>query len=213
MQEAASALNPVLTIGWQLRECLPRGERRDAAVLARVGLGPELLAAYPHQLSGGQAQRAMIAVALAGRPSLIVADEPTTGLDLVTQAQVLDLFRRLSDDDGLALLLISHDLPVVAHLVHRVVVLYAGQVVESAPAAALFARPLHPYTQLLLASRLDRPAATVAPLAALSDAGCRFAPRCPRAVAACTAAPPPLVALGPEHTVRCPPAAAEASRG
>ena len=220
MQEAASALNPGLTVGGQRGVCLPAGERRGraarataAALLTRVGLEPELLDAYPHQLSGGQAQRAMIAVALAGRPSLIVADEPTTGLDLVTQAHVLALFRRLSDDDGLALLLISHDLPVVACLVHRVVVLFAGQVVESAPAAALFARPLHPYTQLLVASRLDRPATPPAGGVAATGDGCRFVSRCPQAVTACSTAPPPLVALDPEHAVRCPPAAAATTRG
>ncbi len=160
-QEPASAFNPVFTVGFQVAEAVRAHRtvsRSEARAIARRLLEETALdgsaaaaASFPHQLSGGQLQRAMIALALAGDPALLIADEPTTALDLETQARILDLLRRLSEE-GRALLLVSHDLAVVAGLVDRVVVLLSGEVVETAPASALFARPLHPYTRCLLAA-------------------------------------------------------------
>jgi oligopeptide/dipeptide ABC transporter ATP-binding protein len=224
-QEAAGAFNPVYTVGFQVAEAVrahrPVG-RAEARAIARSLLEstaldePTAIAdAYPHQLSGGQLQRAMIALALAGEPSLLIADEPTTALDLVTQARILAVLRRLSDG-GRALLLISHDLAVVAGLVDRVVVLFAGEVVETAPAADLFAQPLHPYTRSLLAAagHLEGGGAVGAIGGGEPPAsGCRFAPRCGLAQPACRLRRPPLVTVTPRRALRCPVAGATAGQG
>ena len=162
LQEAGSVLNPVYSIGFQLVETLEthgiaRGEEareRAMALLREVALDdPEpIFAAFPHQLSGGQAQRVMLALALAGEPRVIVADEPTTALDLITQAQILELLVQITDDRGLGLLLVSHDLAVIAQLVHRVVVMHAGQIVEEGPTVGVLRAPKHSSTQALVAA-------------------------------------------------------------
>ncbi|MFN0183629.1 MAG: ABC transporter ATP-binding protein, partial [Aquabacterium sp.] len=170
------------------------------------------VSAYPHQFSGGMRQRAMIAMALACEPQLIIADEPTTALDVTVQAQILDLLKDLADRTGSALVLITHDLGVVARYADRVVVMYAGRVVESAPAADLYGRPRHPYTQGLMASvpRLDGdtrvrlvPIEGQPPDLARIPAGCAFAPRCRQATDACRSAPPPLREVQAGHSVAC----------
>jgi oligopeptide/dipeptide ABC transporter ATP-binding protein len=174
---------------------------------------------YPHQMSGGMRQRVMIAMALVCHPKLLIADEPTTALDVTIQAQILELLDRLQAELGMAIMLITHDLGVVAGSADRVVVMYAGQVVEQAPTTALFARPLHPYTEGLLASvpRLDTPTARArgrlrgipgqVPAATAWPEGCRFHPRCPYAWDRCRAEEPPLLDAGGgdpgTHTVRC----------
>ncbi|WP_207553484.1 ABC transporter ATP-binding protein [Teichococcus deserti] len=210
-QEPLSALNPVQRIGDQIAEAVrlhrPLSRRaawgRAVELLSLVQIpAPGLRARdYPHQLSGGQRQRAMIAMALACDPALLIADEPTTALDVITQAQILSLLAELRDRLGMALLLITHDLGVVAGVADRIVVLYAGQVVEQGPVAEIFAAPAHPYTRGLLdAVRLD----TLTPGTALPEipglvppldalpAGCAFAPRCGRADARCRSAAPPM---------------------
>src|SRR5262244_1786990 len=221
-QEPMTSLNPVFTIGDQIA----------AAVQAHAGVGRrvawesaiemldhvqvpgarERAREYPHQLSGGLRQRAMIALALAPGPQLLIADEPTTALDVTIQAQILDLLRRLQAERGMAVLLITHDLGVVAELCHRVAIIYAGRIVEMAPVARLFSRPLHPYTRGLLQclphpSRFGQPLASiegVPPDLRRPDAGCRFAARCPVAVADCRRAVPGLEEREPDHFVACP---------
>ena len=220
-QEPMTSLNPVLTIGDQIGEVaeVHLGASRDAArataveLLRLVGF-PDPGARvdqYPHQLSGGMRQRVMIAMALVCRPAILIADEPTTALDVTIQAQILELLDRLRRELGMAVVLITHDLGIVAGHVDRVVVMYAGQVVESATTAELFAQPLHPYTEGLLASvpRLDDarerlrgipgqvPAATAWPV------GCRFHPRCPYAWEKCAAEEPPLLDGPTGHAARC----------
>ena len=209
-QEPATSLNPVLSIGAQITEAVRlhrrvsrRAARMHAADLLRETRIPEperCLALYPHQLSGGMKQRAMIAMALAGEPELLIADEPTTALDVTVQADALRLLRRLQAERGLALLLITHDLGVVAEMAHEVAVMYAGRVVESAPVGDLFAKPRHPYTRGLLASlpRLDReerptPIDGVVPAATAWPRGCRFRERCREAFDACHDDPQPLL--------------------
>ena len=217
-QEPMSSLNPVFTVGEQIAEVvrlhdrLPRAAAwaRAVEMLARVGIpaAAERAAAYPHQLSGGMRQRVMIAMALACDPELLIADEPTTALDVTIQAQILDLLRRLRDELGLTVLLITHDLGVIAEQADRVVVMYAGRVVEEAPTADLFARPMHPYTRGLLDSipELDRSVEELPAIEGMVPAplalppGCRFAPRCRFAEPACDEADPPLRALGTRRT-------------
>ena len=219
-QEPMTALNPVFTIGSQIEETLlihGRATRRMARARAI-----ELLAAvsmpdpskrvrdYPHQLSGGLRQRALIAIALACEPSIVIADEPTTALDVTIQAQILDLLRELQQRMGLALLLITHDLGVVAEMADRVAVMYAGRIVEEAPVQALFHDPRHPYTRGLMASmpggqpgsRLRAIQGTVPPLGQLPP-GCSFAPRCPERFEPCATAHPGTTALGSGRTVKC----------
>ncbi|WP_337875838.1 ABC transporter ATP-binding protein [Elioraea sp.] len=220
-QEPMSALNPVFTVGEQVAEVLRVHEglgraaarERAALLLARVGIPDPVrrLAQYPHELSGGLRQRVMIAAALACRPKLLIADEPTTALDVTIQAQILALLADLQREFGMATMLITHDLGVVAQVVKRVVVMYAGKVVEEGPVEAVFARPSHPYTAALMRSipalaegqmRLPAIPGSV-PAPGLWPPGCRFAPRCGHAVAACAAGVPPLFPVEPGHRAAC----------
>ena len=219
-QEPMTALNPVFTCGEQiieaivLHEGVGRAEARRRAIemLTLVGIpAPEQrVDEYPHQMSGGMRQRVMIAMALACRPALLIADEPTTALDVTIQAQILELLKRLQGELGMAVLLITHDLGVVAETADRVAVLYAGQVIESGRVDDIFRRPLHPYTAGLQASlpslserqsRLRVIPGTV-PNPAHFPEGCRFHPRCPVAQQRCLL-PPPLIELTPGHLTRC----------
>ncbi len=210
-QDPASSLNPVHRIGTQVAEAvalhqgLPRGAARAEAkrLLDQVGMpdAARRMDAYPHELSGGQNQRVMIAMALAGRPELLVADEPTTALDVTIQAQILELLTELRRAHGMALVLISHDLGVVAETCERVAVMYAGRIVEEAAVDALFAIPRHPYTKGLLGALppIDGPRGPLAsipggvPDPSAMPPGCAFAPRCPAHVQACDVAPPALL--------------------
>ena len=220
-QDPASSLNPVHRIGQQLMEALAlhRGLTGQAAkaevvrLLDRVHIpNPgQRLNAYPHELSGGMNQRVMIAMALAGEPDLLVADEPTTALDATIQAQILDLLREIRRDSGMALALISHDLGVIADICERVLVMYAGRVVEAAPTGRLFAHPGHPYTRGLLAAlpdlaapqrRLEAIPGTV-PEPGKLPSGCGFRPRCSYADAGCGAAVPGLGFIAKSHQVAC----------
>ncbi len=220
-QEPMTALNPVLTIGYQVAEGvlahrkITKKEARAIALemLRKVAIpDPERrLDEYPHQLSGGMRQRAMIAMALAMGPRVLIADEPTTALDVTVQAQILALIRKLQAEDGMAVVMITHDLSVVRESCDRVLVMYAGRVVEESPVARLFAGPLHPYARGLLrslpgverAARLEAIPGSVPSLAALPD-GCRFHPRCARAEARCAEESPPLdVQPDPERKVAC----------
>jgi peptide/nickel transport system ATP-binding protein len=220
-QEPMTSLNPSFTIGDQIVETIlrHRGGTRSAArrraieLLRRVHIpSPERrIDEYPHKLSGGMRQRVMIAMALACDPQLLIADEPTTALDVTLQAQILDLMRELKAQSGAAIILITHDLGVVAEVCDEVAVMYAGEIVERASVDELFANPQHPYTVGLLGSipRLGRRTSHLAtiegmvPNMADPPSGCRFAARCPFAKAACVAAPPPLENLGPTHWSRC----------
>jgi peptide/nickel transport system ATP-binding protein len=221
-QEPASSLDPLMTVGDQLVEALRahRPLRRDQAraralaMLEAVGIAEpsRRLAQYPFELSGGICQRVMIATALAGKPAVLLADEPTTALDVTIQAQILRLIKRLRAETGTAVVLITHDMGVVADIADRVLVMYAGRIVEAAPVEALFAAPRHPYTWLLLRSlpRLDDdPKARLpvidgtVPGAGAWPAGCRFAPRCPLVTARCRAAEPELASIGGHRAVAC----------
>jgi oligopeptide/dipeptide ABC transporter ATP-binding protein len=187
--------------------------RRAVDLLERVEIpsAKSRLATYPHELSGGMRQRVMIAMALACDPRLLIADEPTTALDVTIQAQILDLLRSIQRDTGMALMLITHDLGVIAEMADRVMVLYAGRVAETAPVETLFDAPAHPYSRALLASvpsvatrvtRLVTIEGAVPPVGALPG-GCRFAPRCAQRSSACDAAAPPERMQAPGHTVAC----------
>jgi len=220
-QEPMTALNPVLTVGEQIAEVVrvhTKASRREAwaqavSMLREVGIAdPDVRATeYPHQHSGGMRQRVMIAMALVLEPRLVIADEPTTALDVTIQAQILELLRAQRDRTGLALLLITHDLGVVAEMASRVLVMYAGQIVEEAPVGALFATATHPYTEGLLAAvpRLDqiggrlRTIPGTVPAATDWPTGCRFRARCPHAFARCETDAPELVQVGPSHRARC----------
>jgi peptide/nickel transport system ATP-binding protein len=221
-QEPMTSLNPVFTIGDQIAAAVlahAGGSRRaawDRAVemLDRVQVpsARERARDYPHQLSGGLRQRAMIALALAPGPQLLIADEPTTALDVTIQAQILDLLRRLQAERGMAVLLITHDLGVVAELCHRVAIIYAGRIVEMASVDTIFREPLHPYTRGLLRC-LPHPSRFGQPLSSIDGAppdlrqvaaGCRFAPRCTLAVDSCRSEEPALVERKPGHFVACP---------
>jgi peptide/nickel transport system ATP-binding protein len=221
-QEPMTALNPLQAIGRQIAEplILHRSLSRSAAMaeaarlLARVGLpDPERRArAFPHQLSGGQRQRAMIAMALSCGPKLVVADEPTTALDVTVQAQILDLLAELRQQTEMALILVSHDLAVIAQNCERIVVLYGGMVMESGVARDVLDRPAHPYTRALLDARPRlgrargerlRTIPGSAPTAGSAPKGCPFAGRCALTIDACSAAPPPPVALANGRIARC----------
>ncbi|MFF5963168.1 dipeptide/oligopeptide/nickel ABC transporter permease/ATP-binding protein [Streptomyces collinus] len=211
-QDALSSLNPAMTIRAQLKQVVRRGGHRGPAeLLTMVGLDPErTLRSYPHELSGGQRQRVLIAMALSRDPKLIVADEPTTALDVTVQAQVMELLLRLREELGFALILVSHDLALVADVTDRVVVMYGGQIVESGVTADLVESPAHHYTRGLLGSVLSLESAQermtqirgVVPSPADFPAGCRFAARCPLATAICRTTPPDLLGT-PAHTAAC----------
>jgi peptide/nickel transport system permease protein len=220
-QEPTTALDPSFTVGSLIREPLRRHQSLDRATAGRralellelVGIprAPKVARSYPHELSGGMAQRVAIAIALAGRPRLLIADEPTTALDVTVQAEILDLLRDLQAQTGVALLLVTHDWGVVADVATRVAVMYAGQIVEQAPAGPVFGKPLHPYSSALLKStpRNARPGEALptipgsVPLPSEWPMGCRFQNRCPYATEACTAGPVPLMAPVPGRLSRC----------
>ncbi len=219
-QEPMSSLNPMLSIGSHVMEPLRihRGlSKRDARaraiqLLDRVGIpsAAQRMDDYPHRLSGGMRQRVMIAAALACEPALLIADEPTTALDVTIQAQIMDLLSDLQAEFGMGILFITHDLGIAAERAHRVVVMYAGRVVERATTAALFESAAHPYSAALLrcipqdgvSDRLEVIEGSV-PQPSKLPPGCRFEPRCPRAAAICRAADPELAAIGPDHHAAC----------
>ena len=224
-QEPMTALNPVFSVGEQIAETLIAHERLGRSEAMRKGI--ELLAAvgvpapdlrireYPHQLSGGMRQRIMIAMALSCNPKLLIADEPTTALDVTIQAQILELLAELKARFRMAVMLITHDMGVIAETAQRVVVMYAAKVAEEAPVGELFKEPLHPYTQGLLRSipridlaaterrRLETIAGTVPTLRGEIAPGCRFAPRCPFVKSVCTEKDPVLKEVKPGHKVSC----------
>jgi peptide/nickel transport system ATP-binding protein/oligopeptide transport system ATP-binding protein len=221
-QEPMTSLNPVFTIGDQIAEAMAAHEPglsarslRDRAIEAlrqvKIPAPERRLDEYPHQMSGGMRQRVMIAMALSCRPDLLIADEPTTALDVTVQAQILDLLRELQAETGMAIILITHDLGVVAEMADEIAVMYAGRVVERAPTTAIFHDPQHPYTLGLLGSiprleesrdRLLAIEGAVPPPFAWPQ-GCRFHPRCVFAAEACRQAPPPLRDLGAQHLAAC----------
>jgi len=219
-QEPMTALNPVFTIGDQIAEALivhDRANNREAMKMAvnllsavRMPDARSRVKDYPHQLSGGMRQRALIAIALACRPLLVIADEPTTALDVTIQAQILDLLREMKAAFNLSLLLITHDLGVIAETADRVAVMYAGRIVEEGPVRAIFREPRHPYTRGLLASMPGGPPGQ--PLRAIDGAvpilgelppGCAFNPRCPDRFEPCTVDRPPDYPAGPDHEAKC----------
>jgi oligopeptide/dipeptide ABC transporter ATP-binding protein len=219
-QDPMTSLNPVFTVGDQIAEGVrahfevSRADARNRALklLQEVGIPDpaQRLKAYPHQLSGGMRQRVMIAIALSAEPEILIADEPTTALDVTVQAQILEVLDHLQATRGMAVLLITHDLGIVAGRADHVAVMYAGQIVEQAPTARLFDRPSHPYTQGLFASvpritgplgRLSPIGGSVPPPTAWPE-GCRFRPRCPKAFEKSTLAPP-LLPVGQDHEMRC----------
>jgi peptide/nickel transport system ATP-binding protein len=223
-QEPMTSLNPVYTVGEQIAEVvrLHGGFSRKSALdqaaemlkLVNIPQPQRRIHDYPHQFSGGMRQRVMIAMALSCNPQLLIADEPTTALDVTIQAQILDLLNELKERLGMSILLITHAMGVVAEMAQRVVVMYAGKVVEEASAAELFARPLHPYTRGLIRSipRIDRAATHRVRLESIGGTvpklldppeGCRFAPRCKFAIPACVAATPALREIEPGHKVAC----------
>jgi peptide/nickel transport system ATP-binding protein len=221
-QDPMTSLNPVFTVERQLGEVLAKrfalkgsaARSRAAEMLTRVGIADpaERLRAYPHELSGGMKQRVMIAMALMCEPDLLIADEPTTALDVTVQAQILFLMKKLQEETGAAIILITHDMAVVAETCDRVVVMYAGRVVETCPIVELFENNRHPYTRGLISSipkpgaTKDRPLPTIEGIVpSLLDPprGCRFADRCPRAEARCREEDPPLAEMAPGHWAAC----------
>jgi len=220
-QEPMSSLNPVLTIGFQIIEAIRRhnkiskreAKKRAIELLKQVGIARanEIYDDYPHQLSGGMRQRVMIAIAISCNPNLLIADEPTTALDVTIQAQILDLMKRVKDEFDSSILLITHDLGVVAEMADRVVVMYAGQIVEEAPVKELFDHPKHPYTKGLMESipkidekkkRLNQIEGVVPPSNSFTK-GCRFAPRCKFAMPECLEQDIDLEEINKDHKVRC----------
>jgi oligopeptide/dipeptide ABC transporter ATP-binding protein len=219
-QDPMTSLNPVFTVGDQIMEGvlahfdIPRSQAKERALhlLQEVGIPDpgERLRAYPHQLSGGMRQRVMIAIALSAEPEILVADEPTTALDVTVQAQILEVLDELRASRGMAVLLITHDLGIVAGRADRVAVMYAGQIVEQTDTSRLFANPSHPYTQGLFASvpRLTGPRQRLTPIRGSVPAptawpsGCRFRPRCPKAFDK-SELEPPMLPVEPDHQMRC----------
>lgn len=218
-QGAMNALNPVYTVGYQLAEPLiyHKGYTKKEAVeeakkyLQLVGLSPDIVNRYPHELSGGMKQRVVIAMALILQPKVVIADEPTTALDVVVQAQILNLLKKLQKELGISIILITHDLSIIAELVDKVAVMYAGKIVELGPLEKVFLESQHPYTQALLKSipRLHGEKSKLEwipgtpPDLRNPPPGCRFAPRCKYAMDICRRQPPPEVQLSPEHRVLC----------
>ncbi|MFJ5563973.1 ABC transporter ATP-binding protein [Lysinibacillus xylanilyticus] len=220
-QEPMTSLDPVFTIGNQMMEGIRRHQRipkkeaweKSLQLLKEVGIAnaEKVIAEYPHQLSGGMRQRVMIAIAMSNNPQLLIADEPTTALDVTVQAQILKLMMKMKEEHHSAILFITHDMSVVAETADRVMVMYAGQIVEEAPVRELFTNPKHPYTTALLKSmpnldtdvkRLPSIPGTVPPAYALPE-GCRFAPRCPFAMEHCHEVLPEVIHIQDEHKVRC----------
>lgn len=218
-QDPMTSLNPVLTVGFQIEEAIALHQQRTQKQAARqardmlkmVGIPEERAGDYPHEFSGGMRQRVGIAVALSCNPKLLIADEPTTALDVTIQAQVLDLMRRLRDELGTSMLLITHDLGVVAEVCDSVAIMYAGTVVETADTERLFTNPRHPYTKGLFGSipSLDEEVDRLMPIKGIMPdptelpSGCRFHPRCPKAEAICAQRTPVMVEVEPEHHVDC----------
>jgi len=220
-QEPMTSLNPVLSVGRQIAETVrlhqgaSRSEARQRAIemlrLVQIPEPERRVDEYPHQLSGGMRQRVMIALALACNPEVLIADEPTTALDVTIQAQILDLIRQLQQALGMGVVMITHDLGVVAESCHRVIVMYAGRKVEEADVGELFARPLHPYTRALMASMpsMNTSSSRLAEIPGLVPSpqqpqrGCAFAPRCALAAARCHTEIPGLARLGADHSVAC----------
>ena len=217
-QSPRSALNPLMTVGAQIARSIshqtgvPHAERGAVELLRKVQMpDPELrVHAYPHQLSGGMCQRVLIAMMLAARPRLLIADEPTTGLDVTVEAEILDLMHSLQEETGMAVLLITHDLGIVAEHCREVAVMYGGRIVEEAPADLLFRDPGHPYTAQLMATllRADRPVDFAEAVGnrhpdVAAGSGCRYAPRCPHAEQACITTSIELEIAGPGHLVAC----------
>ncbi len=219
-QDPSASLNPLFTVGEQIEMVMQKHQRAGKQGIRERALNllqvvelpdpPRILRTYPHELSGGMKQRVSIAIALSCGAELLIADEPTTDLDVTVQAQILDLLRRLRDSQGVAILMITHDLAVVAELCQRVSVLYAGQVLESGPANTVLGEPKHPYTQALLEAspRRGRRGAQLKAIAGAVPSGlqppegCSFSPRCPHTMDAC-AQRPPTVSIGEDHTVAC----------
>lgn len=220
-QEPMTSLNPTMTVGDQIAEAIRQHRRiswREARALAlqaleevKIPAAAERFDAYPHQFSGGMRQRVMIAMALACKPKVLLADEPTTALDVTIQAQVLGLLADLKEARGMAVVFITHNLGVVAQIADRVAVMYAGQVVETADVREIFVRPMHPYTEALLRAmpRVDQdteslqPIPGAVPAITAMPAGCAYASRCPLRQARCESTDPELVQIGPTHAVRC----------
>ena len=220
-QEPMTALNPVVPVGVQIGEMLivhedatePEAARAAVDLLERVGIADPArrTGAYPHELSGGMRQRVMIAMAIACKPRLLIADEPTTALDVSVQAQILDLLLELQRDTGMAMIFISHNLGVVSAVADDIMVMYAGRAVETGPAQRVLTAPAHPYTAGLIATLPDiRHRQKILPVIDGSPVnprarppGCAFAPRCPKVIAACRTALPPMVALTPNHHAAC----------
>ncbi len=222
-QDPMTSLNPVYTIGNQLLEVITLHRNLHGAAAEQVAIealdavkvpnAKQRLTQYPHEFSGGMRQRVMIAMALACEPDVLIADEPTTALDVTVQAQILALIKELQAERGMGVLLITHDLGVVAQVCHRVAVMYAGRIVEEAPVKELFSKPSHPYTQSLLAAipnmKSDRGNALQAiegqppPVGMIPHNACAFAPRCSKAEPRCTEALPPVASVSPNHTAQC----------
>jgi peptide/nickel transport system ATP-binding protein len=218
-QGAINAFNPVYTIGYQIAEplMLQRGYskkealQKAAELVKSVGLNPDVIHRYPHELSGGMKQRAVIAMALALDPTLLIADEPTTALDVVVQAQILNLLKKLKFERKLSVILITHDLSVIAELADYVAVMYAGRIVEYGPIEEVYNNPRHPYTQLLLSS-IPRLRGTIDKLRFIPGEppdlinppkGCKFHPRCPFVFDECRVSEPDLITVGENHLARC----------
>lgn len=218
-QDAAASLSPRMTVGQAViepfaihRESVADRRAKAAELLAEVGLPPEMAARFPHELSGGQARRVGVARALALKPALVIADEPTAGLDVSVQAEILNLMADLKDRHGLSYLIITHNLALVRHVADRIAVLYLGRLVETGPTRQIFAAPRHPYTRSLIAAepkpdprrrRRDLAIKGEIPSILRRPQGCEFHTRCPIAKDICRSAAPALQALGPGHSVRC----------